>query len=370
MGGRGTSRAVVAAAGTLAVGVLAAGCSDSGADDAQSVATSKPAETFAPLISIHPREQWRPTNPIDFVARSTLRWIDAKCGDVRIAAGVNAGTGLPGARSAPPPAGVPPLEHVRLATDKPFYRHALGESPGCKGGKSVTTADYTRPFDPDRPAGIRPDQGFVLDPADLKRHGLVPMRDSAGPPQMRLLASYEQRRERYDGGPALRVTYWLLFATHAPHGRSPAIAALAHEGDWERVSVLLQIADGKNRYTPISVRYYEVGGSHKDVAWQSVPRTRARPASGRTHPVVFVARGSHTPYPKPGKYSASERGVAFRDEARACPDCIEWRTWELMWDVAGQGWYGYGGGWGDSRTTRAPTALGPSKWIPAEPATE
>jgi hypothetical protein len=368
--GRGKGWAVVAAVAALAMGVFAAGCSESGADDVAPVATEEPVGTFAPLISMHPDERWRPTNPIDFVARSTLRWIDSKCGDVRIAAGPNAGTGLPEGRSAPPPAGVPPLDQAKLAINKPFYRHEAGEAPGCKGGKTFTTADYTRPFDPERPAGIRPDQGFVLDPADLKRHGLAVVRDYRKSPHISLVASYVQRDERHDGQPAIRITYWLLFATHAPQGRSPAIAALAHEGDWERVSVLLRIADGKNRYTPVSVRYHKAGGSYDDVPWQSVTRYRIQPAEGRTHPAVFAARGSHTPYPKPGSYPASERGVAFRDEARACPDCIEWRTWEMLLDAAGQSWYGYGGGWGDSRTTRAPTALGPSKWIPSDPPTE
>lgn len=368
-GGR-TGWAVVAAVAALVMAVSAAGCSESGADGAPSVATKAPVTTFAPLISMHPHEQWRPTNPVDFVARSTLRWLDSKCGDVRVAAGQNAGTGLPEARSAPPPPGVPALDQYKLATDRPYFTQAPGSPPGCKGGKSFTTADYTRPFDPQRPGGIRPDQGFVLDPADLKRHGLVVVRDPGKVPHITLVTTYEQRRERHEGQPAVRITYWLLFATHAPFGRSPAIAALAHEGDWERVSVLLRIADGKNRYIPVSVRYYKAGGSHDDVPWQSVTQYRIPPDGRTTHPVVFAARGSHTPYPKPGEHPASERGVEFRDDARACPACIEWRTWEFLSDVTAQPWYGYGGGWGDSRTTRAPTALGPSRWIPADRGSE
>lgn len=383
MEGSHIRQAVATLAAVAVAGAAATGCSgeDSGADTVQPVVTDDPARMFAPLISLHPSEQWRPTSPIDFVARSTLRWLDGKCGDAQLAAGQNAGSGLPGAKSEPPPPGVAPLDQLRLATTEPLFSHTAGEPPGCKAGRTFTTGDYTRPHDPQRPDGIRMDQGFALDPADEKRPGRDVFRDPDGTRWVPPPVTFELRPERHAGEPAVRITYWLLFGMHRPPGRSAAVAALAHEGDWERVSVLLHREEGKNRYTPISIRYYRVDGAHEDVPWQSVPHVRWRfdPAErtrievlykggNGTHPIVFAARGSHTPYPKPGRYRAasSKGGAAWYDETSACPDCLEWRGWYDLMDMEAQYWYGYGGGWGYSPTRPIKTALGPSKWIARE----
>ena len=190
------------------------------------------------------------------------------------------------------------LFHYGLAAGPTYYRNPY--LPDCELDFEVgVDADQlTRPFDPGpRAEGLAPFQGFYLDLEDEHR---------AGPPTDDATIDvpvYAERTDEGDGG--VRLTYWMLFGMHAPEGRPVRV----HEGDWERVDVLLDDL-GEDRYVPHTV---EVGPAPIErrvrVPWSSVRR-----ADG-SHPIVQLARGSHTP-------------LASHD--RDCAGCLAWPTWQTL----------------------------------------
>jgi hypothetical protein len=78
------------------------------------------------------------------------------------------------------------------------------------------------------------------------------------------------------------IEYWLLYLYNDFYDR--------HEADWEGVTVFL------HGTTPLGISY----SAHQGRRWSA---WTSQTSSGTTHPIVYVARGSHANYPKPGDYS-------------------------------------------------------------------
>ncbi|NLT05091.1 MAG: hypothetical protein GXY03_02155, partial [Solirubrobacterales bacterium] len=225
------------------------------------------------------------------------------------------------------------LFHYGLAAGPTYYRNPY--LPDCELDFEVgVDADQlTRPFDPGpRAEGLAPFQGFYLDLEDEHR---------AGPPTDDATIDvpvYAERTDEGDGG--VRLTYWMLFGMHAPEGRPVRV----HEGDWERVDVLLDDL-GEDRYVPHTV---EVGPAPIERRVR-VPWSSARRADG-SHPIVQLARGSHTP-------------LASHD--RDCAGCLAWPTWQTLSNAPDEVWYGFGGAWGEVGASDATTGpLGPHRHFP------
>lgn len=91
-------------------------------------------------------------------------------------------------------------------------------------------------------------------------------------------------------GSRIALEYWYWYADDFWSGRHPPTDEVwqGHEGDWEAVAIVLT-----NSGTPLYAGYsqHECG---KRRAWKRVPK------SGATHPVVYVALGSHANYYAPG----------------------------------------------------------------------
>ena len=77
------------------------------------------------------------------------------------------------------------------------------------------------------------------------------------------------------------IEYWLLYLYNDFYDQ--------HEADWEGVTVVLENG------APLGAAYSQHQG-RKWVAWSGLQKTA-------THPLVYVARGSHADYPKAGRYS-------------------------------------------------------------------
>jgi Vacuolar protein sorting-associated protein 62 len=77
------------------------------------------------------------------------------------------------------------------------------------------------------------------------------------------------------------IEYWLLYLYNDFYDQ--------HEADWEGVTVVLENG------APLGAAYSQHQG-RKWIAWSALSKTA-------THPVVYVARGSHAEYPKAGRYS-------------------------------------------------------------------
>jgi hypothetical protein len=335
------------AAVAIAAIATASGCAESTGTPG-AIETRDPVATFAPVIAVDARERRLPIAAGDFISHATLRWRDGDCGDETVAAGLE--TARPS---------VPPLDAARLGGKAPPYSHRPGRPPGCTLAKRFSTNGYTRPYDPLRANDIPIDEGFYLDLDDRLRQ--APAAAARRSRTVTAPAYFELRRERHRGRAALRITYWLLFASQ--HGGGPSASSRSRgpvEGDWERLSVLLRPV-GAGAYLPLSVRYGDEDGRPRyaevvrDVPWRAARRWNA-PDGRRARPLALAARGSHR-----------LSGGGVDGSGGACRRCVLWLTWRDLHPARDQPWYGYGGAWGEAGGPGAAAGLGPSPWSDVEP---
>jgi hypothetical protein len=328
----------------------------------QPIVTGDPVTAFAPLVHLHSREELWPISADTFLKNSWLGWAhDDGCPDW-----------VPGDKHLEAPRqdakAKGEFDVSRLAGPAP-YAHAPADADCGDAAKPVVAAsDHSRPYDKHRPPGLSRREGFYLDLDDRFRGGTRRVRhesaqDVFGPSPV----YYERVEESTPDGPGLRITYWLFYGLSRPPGSAVATRYLVHEGDWERVSVLLARGKDPGQYLPVSVRYHAHDGS-RDLPWSAVKRVGAAGALEATHAVVFSARGSHASYWRAGRYenvfvAAGRRRFAVFDSAVACPKCPQWHTWEQLVDARVQPWYGFGGAWGAVGSDMGFTGpLGPSTY--------
>jgi hypothetical protein len=315
--------------------VAATGC---GGDDAPSASgpglvwTANPERTFAPLLEAAADDPWRPMSARWFIERSSF-WFaeDDGCADRKIAVGHT----LPEQQNEE----IDWIFPRGLGGEPAYYRNPY--DPRCELDFDLRfDADQlTRPHDPGpRVDGVRPGEGFYLDLVDEARPGPQPAVDADGKPRSISAPVYSERIDEGDGG--VRLAYWMLFGVDGMPG-DPG----THEGDWERVDVLLRDA-GDGRYEPLTVQLPADGTGFVDSAWEATRR------AGRTHPVVQLARGTHDA-------TVVERGAG-------CAGCLPWEAWRTLADAREQSWYGFGGAWGEVGAGDATTGpLGPHRHWPS-----
>jgi hypothetical protein len=316
------------------------------------VSTADPVATFAPLVSLHADEQAMPMSADLFIAKSRL---------VRTIRGCT-------------PLTVADVDPTRLAGPNAYrHRHFDERCRERADGPAISAADHTRPFDTkDRPAGLGEREGFAL---ALDREWRPPRREplrEGGQSYLQRTPLYvEQHDEPSDDEPsAVRITYWLFYGLSQPPGPPSITRLLVHEGDWERISVLLREV-ATDIWQPLSVRYH-FHDEHRDVPWSAV---RTSGLDGGLHPWAYSALGSHATYWADGDYESLPKKpdgepvrVPVYDRAMACGDCALWRTWEQVVDVRTRPWYGFGGAWGAIGRIGGTTGpLGPSTWKIRDP---
>jgi hypothetical protein len=313
----------------IAVCVLIVGCGDSSSKpNAHAVLTATPGETFAPLVQLAADERWRPASARWLIENSVLWFASGdRCDNRKVAVGRT----LPEQRSQEPMQGVDWIYPVGMGLGAyTYYRNLYDERCKLIPDNKIYADQLSRPHDEGlRPKNLPPGAGFHLDLVDEVRDG---------PNSFGKTPVYVERANIGDG--EVRLTYWMLFSMNAPPGRP----AETHEGDWERVEVLLR-TDGPNRYEPRVIRLTDAAGKAREVPWRSLERSGG-------HPVLTSERGSHTMAPA----APNER----------CDECVRWRTWRTLADVRKQRWYGFGGAWGAAGKTSATTGpLGPhGEWRP------
>ncbi len=343
---------------------VAGGCSDatpdtSRGDPVEPVSTTNPAAAFAPLIRLHPDDSSFPISVDRFLERASLKW---KNGEDCIALDDVATGRIADRKTAAP---VPRLDAAHLGGRRAAYRRSPDRSCGQRDGAVYRSTDFTRPYDDGpRRADLDIDEGFYLDLLSDSHDGdpAAGARE-AGAIVDDVPAYYERKVVSVGGRPGLRVTYWLLYGYSESHraGNSPV---LSHEGDWERVHVLLERHD-KRRWIPVEIGYDSPEARLRTVPWRALERSGS-------HPVLFSARDSHTAYAWPGEHrrrvgigdvdgDGDRDGVkTVLDEAPTCDDCPSWRTWGQLRPVRAQPWYGFGGGWGLAfETSETSGPLGP-----------
>lgn len=326
------------------------------------VTTADPIAAFAPLVHLHSREDLWPMSAERFLAHSWLGFAhDDGCRDW-----------VPGGRHLAAPrddaAAKGKFDPARLAGPNPYVHYNATARCRDSTSRPFKASDHTRPFDrKERPRGLGEREGFYLDLDDRYRGGTRAVKHESGHDVLgRIPVYYQKESERVDDQPALRITYWFFYGLSRPPGKEVATRQLVHEGDWERISVLLVLGERTGDYSPTSVRYHAHDGS-RDIPWNAVKRVGTGGSDPSTHPVVFSARGSHASYWKSGRYEnvfrlRGRRRFAVYDDAIACPRCPQWRTWESLRSVR-QPWYGFGGAWGAVGSNMGFTGpLGPSRY--------
>lgn len=347
----------------MVLATVVSACSTHADESHEGVETDDPETTFAPVVAIHPGERSLPLAAERFLEFSTLRWREDDCHDETLAVGAKLYESH-----------LPVIDPTRLGGRNAPYTHRRGDAPACRSGKTFATSDYTRPRDPLRPDDITIDEGFYLDLDDEQRSTV------AGKLTGRTVSApvYVTRREgRRNGEPVLRITYWMLFVFNRFPGPVAATADTAHEGDWERTSVLLRRV-GDNRYVPLEIRLNDEDARARyddvirNVPWRKARRVASSKGGQRTHPFLYSSLGTHTLYPKPGTRSSLPKHtgapIKLFDETRDCHECVEWSTWRDVRGAREQSWYGFGGGWGDALGARVSAGgLSPSPWNDVKP---
>lgn len=356
---RGGALALLGLAGVC---LALVGCGDDGDDRGASappltggIVTESPEYTFAPIVYMHPDERYLPKSGKQFVSQSTLYFAQGPfCRPRRVAAGNR--------------------ELVRL-TEPPIYSMRPFTDTDCRrrSKRSYRSDEVTRPHENSdlRVSGLRPDEGFYLDLDDDARRGPPAGPGMDGQAEVHGAAAWhDKHREQVAGGPGMRITHWLLFGMHAPHDlRRRPLPDVTHEGDWERVDILLR-GEGR-RWKPIALRTYDSRGRATETRWGALRREKANFVApdqdrGRVHPVLFAALDTHTLHTRPGSRVARETDmtgapVRARDVSRGpCRNCPRMETALPGFSLESQYWYGFGGAWGDlGRTTLMTGPLGP-----------
>jgi hypothetical protein len=289
--------------GTLCVSARAAGAP-------QDVAAT------APLLVLQDGERYGLASADSFIARASLKWSRPGPNSVRARIGK--------------------VDAARLGS-------SCNTAPrGCYTYGKFKSSDFTRPRDDDPDRRTDGGRGFYLDIPRSARGG------TANAPV------YYERTER-------AITYWFFYGFSYPgkvtSHRIPT-DELGHEGDWERITVLFGL-DG----APTALKFHQHNSS-ESTAWAEACRSTTgadRCDPGGTHPVVYVAKGSHASYAKPGLTTKCRRifcsvDIHQRGDGRA--------TWHRpLVDVTGQPWYGFGGAWGAAARWEDLTGpLGPSSY--------
>lgn len=271
-----------------------------GASEHAARAVPRDVEKFAPLLVLQDGERYGLAHPDAFIADASLRWSRL---------GPNA-TVMEGRQ----------IDAERLGAT------CTQIDAGCYRYGKWTSRDFTRPHDDNRSRVTRGGNGFYLDASSEGRRG------AADAPVF-----FERTTNA--------ITYWFFYAYSYPGKvtrREVPLDVLGHEGDWERITVIL--GEGGS---PVAVNYHQHDESTR-ISWQETCKTNrntARCQSDGTHPVVFVAKGSHASYPKAGMTRECLAGVFCsvdihqEGETRA--------TWRRsLGNVTVEPWYGFGGAWG------------------------
>ena len=163
----------------------------------------------------------------------------------------------------------------------------------------------------------------------------------------------------------MAITYWFFYGYSQPvveldtplpiPGVADKLAArLGHEGDWERVVVLLSPS-----LQPRAVRYHQHDGSQL-VPSTSVPAGAGPPGRvrGRRHARLLSGGGREAP-PSMSTLAPYLHGEPRSDRGRRrCPAGAP-----VLVATRLQPWYGFGGGWGrPGPLAESSGPLGPSRY--------
>jgi hypothetical protein len=303
------------------------------------------AACYAPQLRFHPSEQFFPMDPADWIVNNDLMWATNNCPDQEAR---YAGTGQKARRLS---------SRVDAAdlTNGTYQHQEVNRL--CNGaGKQYQTTDYTRPFSTNtanngvsRPAR---NNGTVLGTAEgfyLNNAGVAPTGTVVGGG---VVAPMFVEEHPPTGSTGRKISYWVFYG-YDPKGPGIQDNIFQHEGDWEHITIEFTTND-----IPTNVIYAAHG---KDCA--SVQYAWPNPANGSpisltagTHPVVYVAQGTHASYPTGMIDPDFNRSLCGSDFTSSTDDTaltgsVSWDSWNNLQPVNNQCWFGFGGAWGETAST-------------------
>lgn len=264
---------------------------------------------YAPFVYLARDERFRPMDAGSFVSASSLSWArDQNCPDDPVAARTK-------------------IDQARLGSGG--YQHQIANTLCIDHGAQHPSNELTRPRQGGK-GGVPEREGFFLNFPNSQRAG----EGSTAP------VYYEYFPRRY-------ITYWFFYAFNdAPKPTN----IFDHEGDWERISIQLDDHD-----RAVRVAYYQHDG-YCTIPW---PQTGKHDG----HPLAYSAQGTHATYPRVGSFPIAH-GLASDTTSRG----VGWATYHHLANARTQGWFGFGGAWGevgDGSDSTGP--LGPSHFKGAVP---
>ncbi|ALG08545.1 hypothetical protein AOZ06_17935 [Kibdelosporangium phytohabitans] len=264
------------------------------------------ARKYAPVVILGKDEKHRPIDATAFIAGSDLRWNrDGGCKDEEV-------------DKDPTPQSLTDPNRYRM-------RKAAGLAssvPPCeRSGREFNTTEPTRPFDN---AELGAD-GYFLDAGnDLHDKG-----STKAPAYVQYVDGIDAHKGKTG------YVYWFFFPWN--QWTSP-VGGGNHEGDWERVTVVVDNAKG-----PEAIVYAYHGHECRR------PLTEVDETAGRR--TVYSAVGTHASYPVGDvSYRNKElpdwsQGLGLEDKTSKSGE--RWEIWNDLREVEHQPWWGYAGGWGE-----------------------
>jgi hypothetical protein len=305
------------------------------------------ATCYAPQLRFHPSEQYFPMDPADWIVNNDLLWATNNCPDqeARYAA-----TGQKARRLS---------SRVDAAdlTNGTYQHQEVNRL--CNGaGKQYQTTDYTRPFsDNTANNGIsRPtrNNGTLLGTAEgfyLNNAGVAPAGNVIGGG---VVAPMFVEEHPPAGSTGRKISYWVFYG-YDPKGPGILDNIFEHEGDWEHITIEFTTND-----IPTNVIYAAHGKDCAAVqyAWPNPANSSPISLTSGTHPVVYVAQGTHASYPTGSIDTDANRSLCGDPLVSSTDDTAP--TWSVAWDswnnpqpVNNQCWFGFGGAWGETASTLA-----------------
>lgn len=290
-----------------------------------------PVFCYAPEVRLHPDEDSFPLGTDEFVSHSKLKWAhDSGCFDdvVRETGSINPS---------------------QLGQGPDVYSwHQAGNKLCGEEKKEYFANQVTRPGTETKykAKGMALDEGFFLDLENDWRGGDTPAADGD---EINTPVTYN-----FNPGDGKKkkgfITYWFMYGFN-PGAPGPGAIVDRHEGEWERITVVLSPT---NHAT--GVTYFQHLCNGEEVSWATM--TDGDPANGEvtqtTHPVVYSANGSHASFKNLVDLGAvGITGCKFKGPInQGLYDVTDdgghvWPTWKNLRDATKAPWYGYGGAWGE-----------------------
>jgi hypothetical protein len=247
---------------------------------------------FAPHLNLHPQEKNMPANVDWFLARSTLRYDHSHCLDHEVL-------------------GLGKVTQANLATQTHQDTNLLCRHSGAAKKDTDTLNFFLRVADSKTYAGASRDQWKTYVVWRPKTGGLVD------------------------------VEYWFFYAYN------DGFSIFNHEADWEHLTVTIdpKADDAQGKVTQVFFSEHKAG--------TPLPAGDAKLTMDGTHPMSYVAIGTHANYPKPGTYEIPGTKGLAKDHALAATATNVWKTESALVLVGtraapknGQQFIKYWGHWG------------------------